>query len=126
MRAPVDLLHQFTPRPHLLVMTGTCCANSRGEAQLGDVCVVRPGSHESSLVADLEHMVEVWRLETGGSLVPERLRPVPRGVYQQMVCLARISTELQVCCVFDKDKDTPLFVHGCDYIHSVNNYKQVS
>ena len=48
-------------------------------------------------MAEIEHMLEVWRLEAGGSLVSEGLRPVPRSVYQQMVCLTRISTELQVC-----------------------------
>ena len=77
-------------------MTGTCCANTREGAQLGDVCVVRPRTEEGLLMAEIEHMLEVWRLEAGGSLVPEDLRPVPRSVYQQMVCLARISTELQV------------------------------
>ena len=94
MRDPVDLLHQFTPRPHLLVMTGTGRANEGG-AQLGDVCVVKPGNNEPSLVAEIEHMIDVWRLENGGSIVPEGLK-LPRSRYQEMVCLARISTELQV------------------------------
>ena len=93
MTDPVDLLHQLTPRPHFVVMTGTCCAN-RGDAQLGDVCVVRSGDRQLSLMAELEHKMEIWRMKHG-SLVPQGLEP-PRSVYQQMVCLARIFTELQV------------------------------
>ena len=77
-------------------MTGTCCANE-GAANLGDVCVITPRS-EVSLLAEIEHMTELWKLETG-SLVPENLKP-PRSVFQQMVCLARIYAELQVCILY--------------------------
>lgn len=97
MRDPVDLLYQFSPRPHIAIMTGTCCANT-GEAGLGDVCVITPQSKgewgETSLMAEIQHMLEVWRLQHG-SLVPEDLKP-PQSVFQKMVCLARIHMELQV------------------------------
>lgn len=101
MTDPVDLLFQFSPRPHVTVMTGTCCANS-GEANLGNVCVVTPISEgvwgQASLLAELQHMIELWRLRDG-SLLPEDLKP-PRSVYQQLVCLTRISHELQVVMCF--------------------------
>lgn len=90
---PVNLLFQFSPVPHVAVMTGTCHANS-GEANLGDVVVVTPRTGQSSLFAEVEHMIEVWKLQNE-TLVPENLKP-PQSVFQQMVCLARIYTELQV------------------------------
>ena len=83
-------------------MTGTCCANEEGEAQLGDVCVITPYSEgvwgQSSLIAELQHMTELWRLKNGSS-VPEDLK-LPQSIFQRMVCLARISHELQVSNYF--------------------------
>ena len=99
MTDPVDLLFQFSPRPHVAVMTGMCCAN-KGAANLGDVCVITSQS-EVALLAEIEHTTELWKLEKG-SLVPEDLKP-PRSVFQQMLCLARIYAELQVCvCTFPR------------------------
>ena len=91
MTDPVDLLFQFSPAPHVAVLTGTGCANS-GEANLGDVVVVT--TSQPSLYAEVEHMIEVWKLQNE-TLVPEHLKP-PQSVFQQMVCLARIYTEVQV------------------------------
>ena len=117
MTGPVDLLYQFSPRPHMVVTTGTCCAN-RGEAQLGDMCVVRSGNQQLSLFAELEHMLEVWRLESGGSLVPKELKP-PRSMYQQMVCLARIYAELEVKRPTYKDFDFFFFNFSCQRLREV-------
>lgn len=91
---PVNLLFELSPRPHLAVMTGTCCANE-GEANLGDISVITPRTSEPSLFAEIQHMTELWKLKDG-SLVPEHLKKLPRSVFQQMVCLARIFAELQV------------------------------
>ena len=92
MTAPVDLLLKFSPQPHIAVMTGTCCA-SAGKANLGDL-VIPTLKEPTFLFTELQHVVEMWKLE-GELSVPNNFSQ-PRSFFQQMVCLARIYAELHV------------------------------
>lgn len=89
-----DLLVEFSPQPHIAVMSGTCCANE-GKANLGDV-VITTLRDPTSLSAELQHVTELWKIEDERFIYEKIEQPPPRSIFQQMVCLARVYAELQV------------------------------
>ena len=94
MTDPVDLLMEFSPQPHIAVMSGTCCANE-GKANLGDV-VVTTLRDPTSLSAELQYLTALWKIEDEKFLFENIEQHPPRSFFQQMVCLARVYAELQV------------------------------
>ena len=82
MMDPVDLLFHFSPRPHVTVMTGVCCANE-GEANLGDIVVVTPQNDLLHFFAELQHVMELWTIKEKIKLPPADIQQ-PSGLYTEL------------------------------------------
>ena len=95
-RTVTSLLSNFSPKPWLAVLSGTCIAN-RGYASLGDVVVVTR-STPLPVSAEVQHMTEIWRLKEEASGSKGQFPQNAHSRLQQMYFLARLYAELKVRC----------------------------
>ncbi len=98
-RTITTLLRSIHPRVRCAVLSGTCVAND-GRAGLGDVVTVTTKA-EWPLVAELQHVTELWALEEEAwheDPIASDRHPA-RSRREEELVLARIYAELKVWSV---------------------------